>query len=87
MFPIRPAGQLDDERTWVVPIGASGSLSHPEGELAAEIAALAGGSEKAGSAAIAITMPARSRGRPRVELVSSLPFAYAERMVPAAVSV
>ena len=43
MFPIRPAGQLGDERTWVVPIGAPGPLSHPGGELAAETAVPAGG--------------------------------------------
>ena len=66
MFPIRLTSRLDDDRTRVSPIAALGPLSHEAGELGAEIAALAGGSEKAGSAAIAITMPARSRGRPRV---------------------
>ncbi|GIM96001.1 leucyl aminopeptidase family protein [Paractinoplanes toevensis] len=48
MFPIRLTDHLDDNRTWVAPIAVSGSLSHDEGELAAEIAALADGMEKAG---------------------------------------
>ncbi|GIF24321.1 leucyl aminopeptidase [Actinoplanes tereljensis] len=48
MFPIRLTDHLDDDRTWVVPIAVSGPLSHDGGELAAEIAALADGMEKAG---------------------------------------
>lgn len=43
MFPIRLTAHLDDERTMVVPIATSRSLSHVEGEVAAEIAALADG--------------------------------------------
>ncbi|WP_433298363.1 leucyl aminopeptidase family protein [Actinoplanes sp. CA-030573] len=43
MFPIRLTAHLDDERTMVVPIATSRSLSHVEGEVAAETAALAEG--------------------------------------------
>ncbi|MEU4237751.1 leucyl aminopeptidase family protein [Actinoplanes sp. NPDC026619] len=48
MFPLLLTDQLDDERTWVFPIGISGSLSHDLGEIEAEIAALAEGLDKAG---------------------------------------
>ncbi|MEV4344153.1 leucyl aminopeptidase family protein [Actinoplanes sp. NPDC049596] len=40
MFPIRLTDRLDDDLTRVVPIGASGPLSHADGGLGAEIAAL-----------------------------------------------
>jgi leucyl aminopeptidase len=48
VFPIRLSAHLDDDRTWVFPIAISGPLSHGEGEVAAEIAAMAHGLEKAG---------------------------------------
>jgi leucyl aminopeptidase len=40
VFPIRLSDRLDDALTRVVPFGASGPLSHDDGDLGAEIAAL-----------------------------------------------
>jgi leucyl aminopeptidase len=54
VFPIRSTVDLDDDRTRIVPIATSGSLSHDESGPGAEIAALAGG------------VPARCRGTWRV---------------------
>ncbi|WP_250003319.1 leucyl aminopeptidase family protein [Actinoplanes sp. M2I2] len=49
MYPIRLTDRLDDDRTRIVPIGAPGPLSHAEGDLGAEIAALAPGGQPAGT--------------------------------------
>ncbi|MCO8272536.1 leucyl aminopeptidase family protein [Actinoplanes sp. TRM 88003] len=49
MYPIRLTDRLDDDRTRVVPIGASGPLSHAGGELGAEIAELASPGRPAGT--------------------------------------
>ncbi|MFI5889498.1 leucyl aminopeptidase family protein [Actinoplanes sp. NPDC051513] len=48
MFPIRLTDHLDDDRTRIVPIAASGPLSHEVDDLSAEIAALAEGFGEAG---------------------------------------
>ncbi|WP_433370940.1 leucyl aminopeptidase family protein [Actinoplanes sp. CA-142083] len=48
MFPIRLTDHLDDDRTWIVPVAASGPLSHEADELSAETAALAEGFGAAG---------------------------------------
>ena len=42
MFPIRLTAHLDDDRTRISPVGVSGPLLHDDGDLGAEIAALAG---------------------------------------------
>ncbi|MCY1144853.1 leucyl aminopeptidase family protein [Actinoplanes sp. Pm04-4] len=49
MYPIRLTDRLDDDRTRVVPIGASGPLSHADGEIGAEIAELAPAGQPAGT--------------------------------------
>ncbi|MBU2663034.1 leucyl aminopeptidase family protein [Actinoplanes bogorensis] len=49
MFPIRLTDHLDDDLTRIVPIGTPGPLSHPGGDLGAEIAALAETDRRAGS--------------------------------------
>jgi leucyl aminopeptidase len=61
VFPIRLTDHLDDDRTRIVPIAASGPLSHEAGELSAEIDALAEGCAAAGD----VTLLPRPLRRPR----------------------
>ncbi|MDY7085555.1 MAG: leucyl aminopeptidase family protein [Actinomycetota bacterium] len=52
MYSIRLTDHLDDDLTRIVPIGAAGPLSHPDGALGAEIAALAETDQAAGAVQI-----------------------------------
>jgi leucyl aminopeptidase len=68
VFPIRLTGSLDDDQTRVSPIATSGSLSHEEGELGAEIAALSDGFGEAGE----IQMLPRPLRRPQRVLLAGV---------------
>ncbi|MBL7254705.1 leucyl aminopeptidase family protein [Paractinoplanes lichenicola] len=62
MYSIRLTDHLDDALTRIVPIGAPGPLSHPDGTLGAEIAALADPDQPAGAVQILprpLTTPAK----------------------------
>jgi leucyl aminopeptidase len=57
VFAIRATTRLDDDLTRVAPTGATGPLGRPAGDLGAELAELASGTDDAGRAGTVQTLP------------------------------